>query len=249
MSRGSSESSRSGRVVICLSGRLFRMGKWRARLSTCCLPAIGRTWAPRPASSGRRGRHLASIARALTSVIGTLPLGSRVFPPGLAAPGDIRLPREGCRLRRRLSMKCPPGRPTSSRARGLTSGSWPSRALGTSVPSRRSSSAIGVSSVRTLGGSTRAAAHLRGWLYQIVRNTAIRVSARERPAAELDGSLAVTESLEDAPIRTAEPTASAIRRRGGSDRSRTVSSTTGSGDDGSRGGFGDLLPNRASSMM
>jgi RNA polymerase sigma factor (sigma-70 family) len=41
-------------------------------------------------------------------------------------------------------------------------------------------------------------AHLRGWLYQIVRNTAIRASARERPATELDASLAVTESLEDA---------------------------------------------------
>jgi RNA polymerase sigma factor (sigma-70 family) len=41
-------------------------------------------------------------------------------------------------------------------------------------------------------------AHLRGWLYQIVRNTAIRASARERPAAELDASLTGTESLEDA---------------------------------------------------
>jgi RNA polymerase sigma factor (sigma-70 family) len=41
-------------------------------------------------------------------------------------------------------------------------------------------------------------AHLRGWLYQIVRHAAIRANTRERPITELDSSLSATESLEDA---------------------------------------------------
>jgi RNA polymerase sigma factor (sigma-70 family) len=40
--------------------------------------------------------------------------------------------------------------------------------------------------------------HLRGWLHQILRHTAIRAHSRERPASELDAALGATESLEDA---------------------------------------------------
>ncbi|MDQ6805900.1 MAG: sigma-70 family RNA polymerase sigma factor [Actinomycetota bacterium] len=39
--------------------------------------------------------------------------------------------------------------------------------------------------------------HLRGWLHQILRHTAIRSASKERPSAELDPSLKATGSLED----------------------------------------------------
>jgi RNA polymerase sigma factor (sigma-70 family) len=41
-------------------------------------------------------------------------------------------------------------------------------------------------------------AHLRGWLYQIVRHAAIRANTRERPVMELDSSLSAPGSLEEA---------------------------------------------------